>query len=145
MTHDDCLICLVSTVSGCSKNALRRGSASSRHITKLEQSTFLKISMVWANVSYSALFTFLVGWHASAASLLLGNIILSSQPVPWMTLCFGYIGRLSINIDLNQSNNLSIIIILLCLLKWFQNLKNSNTYYSIYICWVNMEHSLTWS
>ncbi len=36
-----CLVCLVSTVSGCHKNILGRASASSRHITKLEQSTFL--------------------------------------------------------------------------------------------------------
>ncbi len=37
------LVCLVSAVSGCSKkakNALGRGSASSRHTTKLEQSRF---------------------------------------------------------------------------------------------------------
>jgi len=36
-----CLVCLVSTVSGCHKNAIGRGSATSQHITKLEQSTFL--------------------------------------------------------------------------------------------------------
>jgi hypothetical protein len=38
MAHTTCLVCLVSTVSGCHKNALGRGSTSSRHITKLEQS-----------------------------------------------------------------------------------------------------------
>jgi len=38
MTHTACLVCLVSTVSGSSKNALGRGGASSMHITKLEQS-----------------------------------------------------------------------------------------------------------
>jgi hypothetical protein len=37
-----CLVCLVSSVSGCRKNALVRGSACSRCITKLEQSTFLR-------------------------------------------------------------------------------------------------------
>ncbi len=37
-----CLVCLVSTVSGRPKNALGRGSASSGHITKLKQSTFLR-------------------------------------------------------------------------------------------------------
>jgi hypothetical protein len=36
-----CLICLASTISGCHKNAIVRGSASSRQITKPEQSTFL--------------------------------------------------------------------------------------------------------
>ncbi len=45
MPHTACLVCLVSTVSGLHKNALGRGRASSKHITKLEQSTFLKISM----------------------------------------------------------------------------------------------------
>jgi len=32
MTYTACLVCLVSTVSGCCKNAPGRGSASSRHI-----------------------------------------------------------------------------------------------------------------
>jgi hypothetical protein len=41
MMHTACLVCMVSTVSGCRKNALGRPSAKSRHITKLEQSTFL--------------------------------------------------------------------------------------------------------
>jgi hypothetical protein len=41
MASTTCLVCLVSTVSGCHENALGRGSASSRHITKLEQSTFV--------------------------------------------------------------------------------------------------------
>jgi hypothetical protein len=41
MLHIACLACLVITVSGRHNNALGRGSASSRHITKLEQSTFL--------------------------------------------------------------------------------------------------------
>ncbi len=36
-----CLVCLVSTVSGCRKNSIGRGSACSRHITKLEKSIFL--------------------------------------------------------------------------------------------------------
>jgi len=31
---------LVSTVNGCHKNALGRGSTSSRHMAKLEQATF---------------------------------------------------------------------------------------------------------
>ncbi len=38
------LFCLVNTVSGNCKNTLGRPSASSGHITKLEQSTFLQIS-----------------------------------------------------------------------------------------------------
>ncbi len=37
-----CLVCLVSTVSGHCKNTLGRASTSSGHITKLEQSTFLR-------------------------------------------------------------------------------------------------------
>ncbi len=41
-TNTACLVCLVSTVSGCCKNAHGRGSASSSHKTKLEQSTFLR-------------------------------------------------------------------------------------------------------
>jgi len=40
MARTACLVCFVSTVSGCSKNALGRRSASNRHITKLEQSRF---------------------------------------------------------------------------------------------------------
>jgi hypothetical protein len=42
MARTTCIVCLVSTVSGCSKNTLGRASASSGHITKLEQSTFLR-------------------------------------------------------------------------------------------------------
>jgi len=42
MLYTTCLVCLDSTVSGCCKNALVRVSASSGHITKLEQSTFLR-------------------------------------------------------------------------------------------------------
>jgi len=41
MACTDYLVCLVGNVSGHNKNACRRGSASSRHITKLEQSAFL--------------------------------------------------------------------------------------------------------
>jgi hypothetical protein len=41
MAHTNYLVCLASTVSGCCKNAPGRGSASSGHITKLEQSIFL--------------------------------------------------------------------------------------------------------
>ncbi len=37
-----CLDCLVSTVSGCCKNTLGRASTNSWHVTKLEQSTFLR-------------------------------------------------------------------------------------------------------
>ncbi len=40
MAHTACLVCLVIAVSGRSKNALGRGSASSGHITNLEQSRF---------------------------------------------------------------------------------------------------------
>ncbi len=51
MSHTACLVCLVSTVSGGCKNSLGRTSASSRHITKLEQSTFLRYLWVraWLN------------------------------------------------------------------------------------------------
>ncbi len=42
MAPTACLDCLVSTVSGHSKNTLRRATASSGHISKLEQSTFLR-------------------------------------------------------------------------------------------------------
>jgi hypothetical protein len=53
MVHTTCLICLVSTVSGCHKNALVRLSTSSRYITKLEQSTFLSIGEVrWGEVRW---------------------------------------------------------------------------------------------
>ncbi len=45
MSCTACLIHLISTVSGYCINALGRGSASSGHITKLEQSTFPWISM----------------------------------------------------------------------------------------------------
>ncbi len=40
-----CLVCMVTTVCGCHKNAVGRGSASSRHIAKLEQSIFVEIFM----------------------------------------------------------------------------------------------------
>jgi len=43
VSQSACLVCLVSTVSGCHKSALGKGSASNVHITKLEQSTFLDI------------------------------------------------------------------------------------------------------
>jgi hypothetical protein len=42
MVRTACLDCLVSTVSGGCKNALGRGRTSSQHITKLEQSTYLR-------------------------------------------------------------------------------------------------------
>ncbi len=45
MGHTACLVCMVSTVSGCHKNAFGKGSACSGHKTKLEQCTFLQISM----------------------------------------------------------------------------------------------------
>jgi len=45
MAHTACLVCLVSTVSDHHKNALARPSISCRYKTKLEQSTFLQISM----------------------------------------------------------------------------------------------------
>ncbi len=41
MEHTACLVCLVCAVSGCCENTLVRAIASSGHITKLEQSTFL--------------------------------------------------------------------------------------------------------
>ncbi len=47
MSHTACLACLVSTVHGRHKNTLVRASASSRHITKLEESTFLRY--LWIN------------------------------------------------------------------------------------------------
>jgi hypothetical protein len=43
------LVCLVSTVSRHHKNTFRRASASGRHITKLEQSTFLRYLCFWYN------------------------------------------------------------------------------------------------
>jgi hypothetical protein len=43
MVHTACLVCLVITVSSHIKNTLARASASSGHITKLEQSTFPSI------------------------------------------------------------------------------------------------------
>jgi hypothetical protein len=46
MAHTACLVCLVSTVSGYCKKSLARASASSRHITKLEQCTFLDTMIV---------------------------------------------------------------------------------------------------
>jgi hypothetical protein len=46
MARITCLVCLAITVSCCPKNALGRPSASSGHITKLEQSTFVLISVV---------------------------------------------------------------------------------------------------
>jgi hypothetical protein len=42
MEHTTCFVCLVSNVSGHHKNTPVRASASSRHITKLEQSTCLR-------------------------------------------------------------------------------------------------------
>jgi hypothetical protein len=41
MAFNACLVCLVSTVSGCCKKTIGRASDSNRHITKLEQSNFL--------------------------------------------------------------------------------------------------------
>jgi hypothetical protein len=43
MVRTACLVCLVCSVSGHLKNTLARASASSGHITKLEQSTFPSI------------------------------------------------------------------------------------------------------
>ncbi len=54
MVHTTCLVCLVSTVSDCHKNALGRPSPSNGHITKLEQSTFLQISMGYTQVCQQA-------------------------------------------------------------------------------------------
>ncbi len=45
MAHTDSFVSLVSTVSGCRKNARGKGSPRSGNITKLEQSTFLQISI----------------------------------------------------------------------------------------------------
>jgi len=56
MAHTACLVCLVSIVSGHSKNALGRGSSSNGHITKLEQSTFLSISMVCGEFIFLQIF-----------------------------------------------------------------------------------------
>jgi hypothetical protein len=50
MAHTACLVCLVGTVNGCHKNAFGRGSARSMHKTKLEQSTFLKLSMIQVQI-----------------------------------------------------------------------------------------------
>jgi hypothetical protein len=46
MAHTAFLIWLVGTVSGCCKYGIGLGSINSGYITKLEQSTFLYISMV---------------------------------------------------------------------------------------------------
>ncbi len=43
MTRTACLVCMVNAVSGCPKKTLGRASDSSRHIAKLELSTFLDI------------------------------------------------------------------------------------------------------
>ncbi len=51
MAHTVCLVCLVSIVSGHCKNTLGRASASSRHMTNLEQSTFL-IYLWWYSRHY---------------------------------------------------------------------------------------------
>jgi hypothetical protein len=48
MARTACLACLVRTVSGRYKNTLRRVSASSGHITKLEQSTLLRY--LWVRI-----------------------------------------------------------------------------------------------
>jgi hypothetical protein len=48
MARTACLACLVSTVSGRYKNILRRVSANSGHITKLEQSTLLRY--LWVRI-----------------------------------------------------------------------------------------------
>jgi hypothetical protein len=54
MARTTCLVCLISTVSGCHKNTLVRASVSSEQITKLEQSTFLRY--LWLNET-GAIFT----------------------------------------------------------------------------------------
>ncbi len=56
MAHTACLVCLVSIVSGQSKNALGRGNSSNGHITKLEQSTFLSMSMVCGEFIFLQIF-----------------------------------------------------------------------------------------
>jgi len=43
MACTPCLVCLISTVSGCCKNALGRGSTSSGHITNLSNLLFSDI------------------------------------------------------------------------------------------------------
>jgi hypothetical protein len=47
MDHTACLLCFISIVSSCCKNALGRCDTSSRHITKLEQSRFSLVFCVW--------------------------------------------------------------------------------------------------
>ncbi len=47
-----CFVCLVSIVSGCHKNAIGKGSACSGHIAKLEQFTFLWISMIFTYTTF---------------------------------------------------------------------------------------------
>ncbi len=98
-----CLVCFISTVNGHHKKPCKTG-ASSGHITNLKQSileTFdicLKefAPVLFENIEskrpitrhlikqksvkkvhYSALFTNLVRWHASAVSLPLNNVILA--------------------------------------------------------------------
>jgi hypothetical protein len=42
----------------------------------------LSLFKYWRYVSYSALFTFLVGWHTSAVSLALSDVILAELACP---------------------------------------------------------------
>jgi hypothetical protein len=57
MTHTAFLVCLLSAVSGRCKNTLGRASACSRHIKKLEQSTFLRYLYVEGKLSYGLTFS----------------------------------------------------------------------------------------
>ncbi len=70
MAHIDCLVCLDSAVSGSYRNALGRGSASHRHITKLDQSTFLWISMGMFNYM-SVVFVLIIEYSVIILLLLL--------------------------------------------------------------------------
>jgi hypothetical protein len=63
MVRTTCLVCLASTVSGRHKNALGKSSANSKHITKLEQCTFLRYR--WVNVPIA---TYPIASEASSTS-----------------------------------------------------------------------------
>jgi hypothetical protein len=47
MARTACLVCSASTICGRCKNALRRGSIRSRHITELQQAMFFSIYMIY--------------------------------------------------------------------------------------------------
>ncbi len=67
MAGTTCLVCLLSTVSGCCKITIGRDSASSGYIAKLEQSTFLDI---YGTKQASATYFLLCLWFSSQAPII---------------------------------------------------------------------------